>query len=188
MAGAVLPSQCPRDLLDITGAEQKQRMAEGDARSDELAECWSAEGSWECKWGCKDQQASLSADFTCLFNQRPRQEASPHNCAVPMATPLLIMAHPLTESFEQRGEVDTCECWTRERRRGESVCFSLRSLEPTQDYWDLVEFLKSFIEFKVGKWRVLLLWKKILPTFLVHFLKCRVLMPFNHYKLTILEF
>lgn len=59
---------------------------------------------------------SLSADFTCLFNQRPRQEASPHRSAVPMATPLLIVAHPLPDSFQQRGEVETFECWKRERR------------------------------------------------------------------------
>lgn len=42
------------------------------------------------------------ADFTCLFNRRPRQEAGPHNsAAVATATPLLIVAHPLPESFQQ---------------------------------------------------------------------------------------
>lgn len=107
----------PGDLWDIAAAMERWRMAEGDARPDELAECRSAEGSWGCKWGCKDQRASLSADFTCLFNQRPRQEASPHNSAVPMATPLLIVAHPLPESFQPRGEVGTFECWRKERRR-----------------------------------------------------------------------
>lgn len=67
---------------------------------------------------------SLSADFTCLFNQRPRQEASPHRSAVPMATPLLIVAHPLADSFQQRGEVETFEWWRRERRAGVCVCVS----------------------------------------------------------------
>lgn len=46
---------------------------------------------------------SLSPLFTCLFNQRPRQEASPHNSAVPMATPLLIVAQLLTELFREKG-------------------------------------------------------------------------------------
>lgn len=69
---------------------------------------------------------SLSADFTCLFNQRPRQEAGPHRSAVPMATPLSIVAHPLAGSFQQRGEVETFEWRRRERRVGVCVCVSFR--------------------------------------------------------------
>lgn len=68
---------------------------------------------------------SLSADFTCLFNQRPRQEASPRGSAVPMATPRLIVAHPLAGSFQQKGgEVETFEWQRRERRAGVCVCGS----------------------------------------------------------------
>lgn len=124
MTGAVLPSQCSGDLLDIAGAVARWRRAMPGPMN--LSECRSAGGSWGCKWGCKDQRASLSADFTCLFKQRPRQEASPHNSAVPIATPLLIVAHPLPDSFEQRGEVETFECWRRERR---GVCVSLYLFE-----------------------------------------------------------
>lgn len=119
-----------RDLLDVAGAEQKWRMAEGDGRPDELAECRNSEGSWGCKWGCKDLWASLSNNFTCLFNQRPRQEASPYNPEVAMATPLLIMAHPLPGSFQERGELGTCECWRTDRRRGlhmHACAFCVRS-------------------------------------------------------------
>lgn len=73
----------------------------------------------------------MSADFTCLFNQRPRQEASPRGSAVPMATPRLIVAHPLAGSFQQkRGER-----WRRlsgrgeERRAGVCVCGSFNGCE-----------------------------------------------------------
>lgn len=119
----LLPSQCPHDLLDITRAGAGDwRMAVGDARPDELCECRSGESGWGCKWGCKDQRAPLSDDFTCLFNQRPRQEASPHNCAVPMATPLLIAAHPLPDAFQQRGEVGNRECWRERRWRRRRIC------------------------------------------------------------------
>lgn len=65
---------------------------------------------------------ALSADFTCLFNQRPGQEASPHRSAVPMATPLSIVAHPLADPFQQREEVETFEWRRRERRAGVCVC------------------------------------------------------------------
>lgn len=42
--GQLLPSQCPRDLLDIAGAGAGDwRMAAGDARADELCECRSGE-------------------------------------------------------------------------------------------------------------------------------------------------
>lgn len=117
-------------------------VAQGDARPDELTECWSDGGSWGCKWGCEDQRVSLSADFTCLFNQRPRQEASPHRSAVPMATPLLIVAHPLADSFQQRGEVETFEWWRRERRS--RVCvfvFPLTGLKKTALGWSWNEAL-----------------------------------------------
>lgn len=68
------------------------------------------------------------ADFTCLFNRRPRQEAGPHNsAAVATATPLLIVAHPLPESFQQLsgagdwGGGGWLECRRREKKRS-SVC------------------------------------------------------------------
>lgn len=88
-------------------------MRAGWYRADKLGEYRSAEGSWRCKWGCKDQRMSLSPLFTCLFNQRPRQEASPHNSAVPMATPLLIVAQLLTELFREKGrggDKHVCVC------------------------------------------------------------------------------
>lgn len=76
----------------------------------------------------EDQRVSLSA-FTCLFNQRPRQEASPRGSAVPMATALSIVAHPLAHPFQQRGEVETFEWWRRERRAGVCVCVSFHWFE-----------------------------------------------------------
>lgn len=141
MTRAGLPSQYPPDLLDIAAAAERRWRA--TPAPDELAECRSAEGSWGCKWGCKDQRASLSGDFTCLFNQRPRQEASPHNSAVPMATPLIIVAHPLPDSFQPRGEVETFECWRRER--SVCVCVSFYLLEENHQRPDLVDFFEKLL-------------------------------------------
>lgn len=76
-----------------------------------------AGGTSGWKWGCEDQPGLLSGNFTCLFKPRPRQEADPHDSAASMATALLMMAHPLPESFQWSREVETAESWTREHRK-----------------------------------------------------------------------
>lgn len=66
----------------------------------------------------RTSEASLSADFTCLFNQRPRQEAGPTQLCCPHGNAAVNCGASTRGllSAGERGEVGTRECRRRERR------------------------------------------------------------------------
>lgn len=84
-------------------------------------------------------------DFTCFFNWRPRQEAGPHkSAAVATATPLLIVAHPLPESFQWPSEgVGLWSVGGKKRREAVCLCVCVfLGEQQAAEVW--VEVLKDF--------------------------------------------
>lgn len=97
--------QSTADLRDTPVKAGEVQATGGEGRHEPLAGTAAAQRHEHVNEVARSSESHCPANFTCLFNRRPRQEAGLYNCdAVATATPLLILLHPLAESFQELSE------------------------------------------------------------------------------------